>query len=69
MTIFDDQGRPEPPLAAGEADTLLGFLEFLRATFRWKCDGLDTAGLRATVGSSMMTLGGLMKHLSWVEDY
>lgn len=69
MTIIDDHGRPEPPLAAGEADTLLGFLEFLRATFRWKCEGVDAAGLRATVAASSMTLGGLMKHISWVEDY
>jgi len=32
MTNIDDQGRPEPPIAAGEVDTLLGFLDFQRAT-------------------------------------
>jgi len=32
--------------------------------------GLDAAGLRATVGVSSMTLGGLIKHLALVEhDY
>jgi uncharacterized damage-inducible protein DinB len=68
MTDIDEQGRPEPPLAADEAATLLGFLEFQRATLAWKCAGLDAAGLSATVGASSMTLGGLLKHLAYVED-
>jgi hypothetical protein len=67
MTQLDEQGRPEPPLAADEAATLLGFLEFQRATLAWKCGGLDGAGLRATVGASSMTLGGMLKHLAYVE--
>jgi uncharacterized damage-inducible protein DinB len=69
MTDVDEHGRPEPPIAADEAATLLGFLDFLRATLAWKCSGLDAAGLRATVGVSSMTLGGMLKHLAWVEDY
>jgi uncharacterized damage-inducible protein DinB len=68
MTDLDDQGRPEPPLATDEAATLLGFLEFQRATLAWKCAGLDAVGLRATVGVSSITLGGLLKHLAYVED-
>ena len=68
MTILDEQGRPEPPLAADETATLLGFLEFQRATLAWKCAGLDAAGLGATVAASSMTLGGLLKHLAYVED-
>jgi len=68
MTDLDEQGRPEPPVAADETDTLLGFLEFHRATLAWKCAGLGAAGLRATVGPSSMTLGGLLKHLAYVED-
>ena len=66
---LDEYGRPEPPLAAGEIATLLGFLEWQRATFAWKCAGLDDVGLRATVGASTMTLGGMLKHLAWVERY
>jgi uncharacterized damage-inducible protein DinB len=31
--------------------------------------GLDSAGLRATVGVSSMTLGGMLKHLAYVEDH
>jgi len=69
MTSLDEQGRPEPPLAGPETATLLGFLEYQRATLAWKCGGLDQAGLQATVGASSMTLGGLLKHLAYVEDY
>jgi uncharacterized damage-inducible protein DinB len=68
MTDVDAQGRPEPPLADGEAATLLGFLDFQRATLAWKCGGVDAAGLRVTVGASAMTLGGMLKHLAFVED-
>jgi Protein of unknown function (DUF664) len=59
----------EPPMAGTEAATLLGSLERQRATFAWKCGGLDADGLRATVGASTMTLGGLLKHLALTEDY
>ena len=69
VTDVDEHGRPEPPLAADETGTLLGFLDYQRATFAWKCDGLDADGLRATVAASSMTLGGMMKHLALVEDY
>ncbi len=68
MTGLDEQGRPEPPLAGDEAATLLGFLDFQRATLAWKCSGLDAAGLAATVGVSSMTLGGILKHLAYVES-
>src|SRR5262249_61975087 len=68
MTDVDEQGRPEPPFAADEAATLLGFLEFQRATFAWKCGGLDAAGLRATTAASELTLAGVMKHLALVEQ-
>jgi uncharacterized damage-inducible protein DinB len=68
MTVVDEHGRPEPPLAADETGTLLGFLDYQRATLAWKTAGLDTAGLTATVGASSMTLGGLLKHMAFVED-
>ena len=69
MTDIDDHGRPEPPIAADETGTLLGFLDYQRATFAWKCAGLDSAGLRATTAASTMTLGGMMKHLALVEEW
>jgi hypothetical protein len=69
MTNADVQDRPEPPIAGDETATLLGSLERQRATFAWKTGGLDAAGLNATIGTSSMTLGGLVKHLSAVEEY
>jgi uncharacterized damage-inducible protein DinB len=69
MTDLDEHGRPEPPVAADETATLLGFLEYQRATLAWKCAGLDATGLRATVGASSMTLGGLLKHMAYVESH
>jgi uncharacterized damage-inducible protein DinB len=68
MTEVGGQRRPGPPVAGDETATLLGALERERATLAWKCGGLDTAGLTATVGASSMTLGGLLKHLALVED-
>jgi uncharacterized damage-inducible protein DinB len=68
MTDIDEYGRPEPPVAAGETATLLGFLDYQRSTLEWKCRGLDTAGLQATTAASSMTLGGLLKHMALVED-
>ncbi len=69
MSPVDSHGRPEPPLAAGEIATLLGFLEFQRATLAWKCAGLDTDALHVRIAASTMTLGGMLKHLAGVEDY
>lgn len=47
----------------------MGALDRLRTTFRWKADGLDDDGLRATVGASSLTIGSLLKHLAFVEAY
>jgi uncharacterized damage-inducible protein DinB len=69
MSQMDEHGRPEPPPAADEPATLLGFLDYQRATMAWKCAELDAAGLRATVGISSMTLGGMLKHLAYVEEW
>jgi uncharacterized damage-inducible protein DinB len=69
VTEFDEYGRPEAPLAADESTTLIGFLEYQRATLAWKCAGLDSTGLRATIAASSMTLGGMLKHLANVEDW
>jgi uncharacterized damage-inducible protein DinB len=65
---FDDVGRPEPEPAVGELETLLGFLNFQRATLKWKCEALSSEGLNVSVGVSTMTLGGLLKHMTFVEN-
>lgn len=72
MADSDQSWKPppwEPPFAGTEAEHLVGALDRLRATFRWKADGLDAAGLRTRVGASELTLGGLLKHLAVQEDY
>ncbi|MEE8602481.1 DUF664 domain-containing protein [Euzebya tangerina] len=58
----------QPPMSGSEVDHLVAMLERLRATFRWKADGLDTDALRQPIESSTLTLGGLLKHLAAVED-
>jgi hypothetical protein len=58
----------EPPSAGTEEEHLLGALDRLRATFRWKAGGLDAAGLTARIGASTLTLGGLLKHLAAVDE-
>lgn len=59
----------EPPIAGTETEHLLGALDRLRTTFRWKADGLDEAGLAVKIGASDLTLGGLLKHLAACEDF
>ena len=68
MTI-DDVGRPEPPVAANEVETLLGYLDYQRATLEWKTRGLNREQLSVTIAASTMTLGGLLKHMAFVERY
>jgi hypothetical protein len=59
----------EPPFAGTETEHLLGALERLRATFRWKADGLDPTQIHASPPISSLTVGGLLKHLAVQEDY
>ena len=63
-----NMGAVEPPIAGDEVAAVLGELDRVRSYIAWKCGGLDAAGLRATLGPSTMTLGGLLKHLALVED-
>ncbi|WP_101951435.1 DUF664 domain-containing protein [Mycobacterium sp. 3519A] len=59
----------EPPFAGTETEHLIGALDRLRTTFRWKVDDLDVDGLSARIGASELTLGGLLKHMAINEDY
>ena len=54
-------------MAGTEVEHLVGALERLRTTFRWKVDNLDAAGLATRVSASSLTLGGLLKHLARAE--
>jgi hypothetical protein len=68
MSEIDDTPW-EPPYDGSEAEHLLGALDRLRWTFRYKVDELDAAGLATRLESSTLTLGGLLKHLAVQEDY
>ncbi len=59
----------EPPLSGSEAEHVVGALERLRWTFRFKVDALDREGLNRRIGASSLTLGGLLKHLAAQEDH
>lgn len=61
--------RTDPPPAGDEAQVLVGFLEFHRETFRRKTTGLDADQLGQRLAPSDMTLGGMVKHLAYVEDW
>ena len=66
---LDEQGRPEAPTTGDEIATLLGFLDYLRATIGWKTDGLRDDQLHEKPLPSTMSLGGMLKHLAFVEDF
>lgn len=58
----------EPPFAGTEIELDLAVLERARSVLAWKCSGLDAAGMRTRLGPSVVTLGGLLKHLAVMED-
>lgn len=58
-----------PPNTGTEREVLLGFLEHGRSVLLRKTEGIPAEALAATLGSSPMTLGGLLTHLAYVEDY
>jgi uncharacterized damage-inducible protein DinB len=60
--------RIEPPLIGGERETLIGFLDYQRATFAGKCAGLTGEQLRQpATPPSELTLLGLVRHMADVE--
>lgn len=61
--------KPAKPIAADEVTTLRGFLDHFRAVVRSQCQGLDAAELDTALPPSTMTLGGLVKHLAYVEQW
>jgi len=61
--------RTQPPLSGPEVETLRAFLDYHRTTLQLKTDGLSAEQLARTLAPSSMTLGGLVKHLAYVEDW
>jgi len=56
-------------MTANEIDTLIGFLDWQRSTLEWKTRDLGALALGSTIADSSMTLGGILKHMAWVEDH
>jgi hypothetical protein len=60
--------RPERTLSGPWLGVIASNLDYHRASFLWKCEGLSEVRLRQQpVGSSALTLLGLMRHLQGVE--
>ncbi len=67
-TTWPEPRRTDPPLRDDEATTLRTFLDFHRDTLRWKTSGLSAQQLRTPLAPSDLTLGGMLKHLAYVES-
>ena len=61
--------RPQPSFSNDEVGMLRSYLDHFRATIRLQASGLTDAQLEQTLGPSDLTLGGMLKHLAFVEDY
>lgn len=62
--------RPERRLSGSWLEVIGSNLEYHRATFLWKCEGLSEDQLRERpLASSELTLLGLMRHVQGVERY
>ncbi|MFF5715397.1 DinB family protein [Streptomyces buecherae] len=61
--------RERPPYTADERTQLVGWLDMQRAVVRWKCADLgDENAHRALLPTSpLMTMAGVVAHLTWVE--
>lgn len=57
------------PIDADEAGTLRGFLNLERDMMRYRTGGLTAEQLDTHLPPSTMTLGGMLKHLAYVEDW
>jgi hypothetical protein len=60
---------PAPPFAVDERSTLLAFLDYFRTVLARKAVGLTAEQLATTLPPSTLTLGGLLKHMAFVETY
>ena len=62
--------RPEPPLVAGERESLEAWLDFHRHTLLLKCSGLTAEQLKQrSVEPSGLSLLGLVRHMTDVERW
>ena len=60
--------HPTPWLVAGEKETLVAFLDYLRDAIIRKASDIDESDARRPLVPSGTSLLGLVKHLAWVEQ-
>jgi uncharacterized damage-inducible protein DinB len=60
---------PDDVRDGDERTTLVSMLEVYRAVLARKAWGLSPEQLNRTMGLSTLTLGGLLKHMAWVEQH
>lgn len=58
----------DPSNAPNERRGLEEFVEYFRQVVRRKVDGLSPEQLNRTVASSSLTIGGILRHLTLVEE-
>jgi hypothetical protein len=63
------EARLDPPYVADEMTMLRAYLDYHRATFRWKAGGLSPELWSTPHPPSTLTPAGLVKHLALVEDW
>lgn len=59
----------DPSMTPDEVQMLTFALNRSRAQFAWKVGGLDSAALNKAHPPSTMTIGGIIKHLAFVDDW
>ena len=61
--------RTDMPQSWDERTMLATFLDYVRATVHAKCEGVsqEHASAAPLPGSPLMTIGGLVSHVRWVE--
>ncbi len=60
---------PHPSRVASETETVLTFLDYFRSVMVRKVEGVDPQALRMSPVPSGTCLGGLIKHLAYVERW
>lgn len=60
---------PDPPRTAAEREMLLSYLDFYRVVLLRKCAELGPVQLRFSTADSTLTLGRLLRHMAFVEDF
>ncbi len=69
MTVSAVAEPSEPGRHSDELTTLTEFVDYFRAVLLRKGSGLTQEQLATTVASSTLTIGSLIRHMTFVEDH